>query len=57
MVAILIPPSIFGEMKTVFDSPVVSDVPENVVSRNIVGIEASYEVSRVIKDDGSIASR
>ena len=28
---ILIPPSVFGEMKAIFDSPVVSDVPENVV--------------------------
>lgn len=51
---ILVPPPVFGEMKAVFDSPVVSDVPENIVSRNLVGIETRNEESCVIKHDGAI---
>jgi hypothetical protein len=56
VVAIFIPPSVFGEVKTVFDSPVVSDVTENVVGRNLVWIQARDEVASVMEYNLAVAS-
>ena len=48
--------TVFGEVKTVFDAPVISYVAENIVSRNVVRVEAGDEVARVAQYDVAIIS-
>ena len=55
--AILVPPAVFGEVKTVFDSPVISDVAKNVIGRNKIRVQARDEVTRVLKHDGALVGR
>lgn len=56
MMPIFVPPTVFGEVKTVFDAPVISYVAENIVSRNVVRVEAGDEVARVAQYDVAIIS-
>ena len=56
VMTIFVPPTVFGEVKTVFDAPVISYVAENIVSRNVVRVEAGDEVARVAQYDVAIIS-
>jgi len=47
VMAILIPPAIFSEVETVFDSPMISDVFDNVVGENGFWIKAGDEITPV----------
>lgn len=51
VVAILVPPPIFGEVQAVFDSPMVPHVGQNVGGRDLVGVEAGNEVAHVVRDE------
>lgn len=51
VVAIFVPPPIFGEVQTVFDPPVVSHVPHEVRGGDAVGIKAGDEVADVVRHE------
>lgn len=51
VMTIFIPPSIFAEVETVFDSPVISDVAEDVERGDGFWIEAGDEVPLVVQHD------
>ncbi len=51
MVAILVPPSIFQEVPTVFDPPVIADMPQEIRGGDRLGIEAGDEVSHIVRED------
>jgi len=51
VVAILVPPPIFGEVQAVFDPPVVPHVGQNVCGCDLVGVEAGNEVAHVVRDE------
>jgi hypothetical protein len=55
MVPIFVPPTVFGEMEAILDSPVVSDMAKNVRCTNAVWIEAGDEVACIVQHDFSIA--
>ena len=57
MVTIFIPPAVFGEVQTVFDAPVVPNVAENILRRNVIRVEAGDEVARIVQYDAAIISR
>lgn len=54
MVTIFIPPTIFAEVQTVLDSPMIPDMSEDVVWRDGVWIKTGDEVTLVVQYDGSI---
>ncbi len=49
VVAVFVPPPIFGEVQTVFDPPVVPHVSQEVRGRDAVGVEAGDEVADVVR--------
>jgi hypothetical protein len=49
VVAVFVPPPIFGEVQAVFNPPVVPHVPQEVRGRDAVGIEAGDEVADVVR--------
>jgi hypothetical protein len=51
VVAVFVPPPIFGEVQTVFDPPVVPHVPQEVGGGDAVGVEAGDEVADVVRDE------
>lgn len=51
VVAILVPPPIFGEVQAVFDPPMVPHVGQEVRGRDLVGVEAGNEVADVVRDE------
>jgi len=53
---IFVPPPVFGEMKTVFDSPVISYVSENVVSCDLIWVKTGDEVARITQHNAAIVS-
>lgn len=55
VMAILVPPAILQEVQTVFDPPVVADVPQEVGGGDAVGIEARYEVPHVVRENLAVA--
>ena len=56
MVTVFIPPTIFAEVQTVLDSPMIPDMPEDVVWRDGVWIKTGDKVAFVIQYDGSVVS-
>ncbi|MEM9413091.1 MAG: hypothetical protein AAGA30_18420 [Planctomycetota bacterium] len=52
--SIFVPPAVFGEVKTVFDSPVVSYVAGNVVCSNPFRVQARNEIAGIAKHDLAI---
>ena len=56
MMPIFVPPTVFGEMEAVLDSPVIFNMAKNVSCTNAVRIEAGDEVACIVQHDFSIAS-
>jgi len=54
VVAVLVPPSILQEVKAVFHSPMVADIPQEVRGGNAVGIEARNEIPHVVRQDFAV---
>jgi hypothetical protein len=54
MVAVLVPPPILQEVETVFQPPVVADVPQEIRRGNAIGIEARDEISHVVREDFAV---
>lgn len=53
---IFVPPSVFGEMEAIFNSPVIPDMPENVVGSDVAGIKAGDEIAFVVQYDLAVIS-
>jgi hypothetical protein len=51
VVAVLVPPSILQEVKAVFHTPMVADIPQQVRGGNAVGIETRNEIPHVVRKD------
>lgn len=51
---VFVPPAVFGEVETVFDSPVVSNVAEYFVSGNLIGIQARNKITSIAEDDAAV---
>ncbi len=51
MVAIFVPPAIFGKVEAVFDPPMAADVGQEVGRRDLVRVEARNEVPHVVRDE------
>jgi len=54
--AIFVPPTIFAEVQTVFDTPVISDVFKNVVGCDGTRIKAGDEIPFVIEHNLAVIS-
>ena len=54
VVAVLVPPSILQEVKAVFHSPMVANIPQEVRCGNTIRIEARDEVSHVVREDFAV---
>lgn len=51
VVAVLVPPPIFGEVEAVFDPPVVAHVAQEIRGRDAVRVEAGDEVPHVVRNE------
>jgi hypothetical protein len=51
VVTILVPPAVFQEVRAVFNPPVLADVLQEVVGVDLLRIEATDVVSRVVQRD------
>lgn len=49
--SILVPPAILQEVETIFQPPVVADIPQEVRGGDVVGIKAGDEVPHVERED------
>lgn len=54
VVAVLVPPPILQEVETVFQPPVVADVPQEIRRGNAIGIEAGDEIPHVVREDFAV---
>jgi hypothetical protein len=55
VVAIFVPPSIFQEMQR-FDPPMATNVTEEVICRDVGGIETGDEVANIVREDLAVAA-
>ena len=56
VVAVFVPPPILQEVETVFQPPVVADVPQEVRGGDAIGIEARDEIPHVVRENLAIGS-
>jgi hypothetical protein len=54
MVTILVPPPIFQEVQAVFDSPVLANMPQEISSGHLLGIEAAHIIACIMQDDFTV---
>ena len=54
--SIFVPPSVFGEVQTVFDPPMISNMLEDVEGSDGVRIETGDEVAFVVQYDFAVIS-
>lgn len=56
VVAVFVPPAILQEVETVFHSPMVADVPQQIRRGDLLGIEAGDEIPHVVRENLAVGS-
>lgn len=56
VVAIFVPPAVLQEVQTIFDSPMLANMPQKIGGGYLLGIEAAHIVARVMQHDFAIVS-